>query len=91
VTLPPDLERFVAEAVAAGRYGDASAAVAAGLNLLRRQEQARVELLASALAAKEESDRDGYLAGDEVAKQGRATSPPDPLAQQRTEGVFRKA
>ena len=73
VTLPPELERFVAEAVAAGRYGSASEAVAAGLSLLRRQEQARAELLASVLAAKEESDRDGYLTGDEVAERVRAT------------------
>ena len=70
VTLPPELERFVADAVAAGRYGNASEAVAAGLSLLQRQEQARADLLASVLAAKEESDRDGYLTGDEVARSG---------------------
>jgi antitoxin ParD1/3/4 len=73
VTLPPELERFVAEAVAAGRYGSASEAVAAGLSLLQRQEQARAELLASVLVAKEESDRDGYLTGDEVAVRVRET------------------
>lgn len=73
LTLPPDLEQFVAEAVATGRYGNASEAVAAGLSLLRRQEQARAELQASILAAKEESDRDGYLTADEVAERVRAT------------------
>ena len=43
------------------------------MTLLRRQEAARAELLVSVLAAKEESDRDGYLTGDEVAQRVRAT------------------
>src|SRR5208282_1526459 len=53
VTLPPELERFATEAVAAGRYRDLSDVVAAGVSLLQRQEQARAELLASVLAAGE--------------------------------------
>jgi len=73
VTLPPDLERFATEAIAAGRYRDVSDVVAAGVSLLQRQEQARAELLVSVLAAKEESDRDGYLTGDVVAERVRAT------------------
>ena len=73
VTLPPDLERFATEAVAAGRYRTVSDVVAAAVTLLQRHEQARAELLASVLAAKEESDRDGYLTGDEAAERVRAT------------------
>jgi putative addiction module CopG family antidote len=73
VTLPPELERFATEAVAAGRYRNVADVVAAGVSLLQRQEQARAELLASVLAAKEESDRSGYLNGDEVAERVRAT------------------
>ena len=73
VSLTPELERFATEAVAAGRYRDVSHVVAAGVSLLQRQEQARAELLASVLAAKEESNRDGYLTGDEVAERVRAT------------------
>ena len=73
VTLPPELERFATEAVAAGRYRDVSDVVAAGVSLLQRQEQARAELLASVLAAREESDQSGYLNGDEVAERVRAT------------------
>ena len=73
VTLPPELERFAEEAVAAGRYRDVSAVVAAGIRLLQRQDEARAELLASVLAAKEESDQEGYLTGDEVAARARAT------------------
>jgi putative addiction module CopG family antidote len=73
VTLPPELERFATEAVAAGRYRNVSDVVAAGVSLLQRQEQARAELLASVLAAREESDRSGNLNGDEVAERVRAT------------------
>lgn len=73
VTLPPELERFATEAVAAGRYRDVSEVVAAGVSLLQRQEQARAELLTSVLAARDESDRSGYLDGDEVAERVRAT------------------
>jgi len=73
VTLPPELGRFATEAVATGRYRDVSEVVAAGVSLLQRQEQARAELLASVVAAKKESDQDGYLTGDEVAAQVRAT------------------
>ena len=73
VALPPELEHFATEVIAAGRYRDVSEVVVAGVRLLQRQEQARAELLASVLAAKEESDRDGYLTGDEVAERVRAT------------------
>jgi putative addiction module CopG family antidote len=61
----------VTEAVAAGRYRSVSDVVAAAVTLLQRHEQARAELLASVRAAKEESDRDGYLTGDEVAERVR--------------------
>jgi putative addiction module CopG family antidote len=73
VTLPPELERFATEAVAAGHYRDVSEVVAAGVALLQRHEQARTELLASVETAKAESERDGYLTGDEVAERVRAT------------------
>ena len=73
VALPPELEQFAAEAVASGRYRDRADLIAAGIGLLRQQEAARAELLASVLAAKEEGDRDGYRDGDEVAARVRAT------------------
>jgi antitoxin ParD1/3/4 len=73
VTLPPELERFATEAVAAGRYRDVSDVIVAGVSLLQRQERARAELLTSVLAARQESDQSGYLNGDEVAAQVRAT------------------
>ena len=73
VTLPPELEQFAAEAISTGRYRDLSELVSAGMRLLQRQDEARAELLASVLAAKQESDREGYLTGDEVAERVRAT------------------
>ena len=73
VTLPPELERFAEEAVAAGRYRDLSEVVAAGLRLLQRQEQARATFNASLEEAEAEGDREGYLTGNEVAARVRAT------------------
>ncbi len=72
VTLPPDLQRFAEDAVASGRYRDVSDLVAAGVSLLRRQEQARAELLASVLASKEEAGREGCVSGDEMLARVRA-------------------
>ena len=73
VALPPDLEQFAAEEVAAGRYRDVGEVVRAGIGLLQQRAQARGELLASVLAAQEEGDRLGYLTGDEVAAHVRET------------------
>lgn len=73
ITLPPDLEQFAVEAVASGRFQTVDEVVRTGVELLKRQEQARAELLASVLAAEEEGDRLGYLTGDEVAAHVRAT------------------
>jgi putative addiction module CopG family antidote len=73
IALPPDLEQFAAEAVAAGHYRDTAEVVRAGVELLRRREQARADLLASVIAAREEGDRDGYLTADEVATHVRET------------------
>jgi len=73
ITLPPDLEQFAAEAVAAGHYRDTAEVVRAGVELLRRREHARAELLASVLAAREEGERAGYLTADEVAAHVRET------------------
>jgi antitoxin ParD1/3/4 len=72
ITLPPDLERFADEAVAAGRYQDIADVVRAGVALLRRMEAERARLLASVLAAEEEADRDGYLSADEMVERVEA-------------------
>jgi putative addiction module CopG family antidote len=73
VILTPELERFAAEAVAAGRYRDIADVVHAGIDLLRQRDAARAALLDSVLAAQAEGDRDGYLTGEEVAARVLAT------------------
>ena len=69
VTLPPDLEQFAADAVAAGRFRDVSEVVAAALVLLRRQDAARAELLASVVAAEQKGDRLGYLSLEAIERE----------------------
>lgn len=68
VRLPPELERFAEEAVAAGRYRDLSDALAAGLRLLQRQEQARADFVASLDAAIREGERDGFFTIEQVER-----------------------
>lgn len=60
LTLPPDLEHFVADAVAQGRYRDASEVVRAGVRLLQRAETERGDLIASLEQAAAEGERDGF-------------------------------
>ncbi|HME20396.1 MAG TPA: type II toxin-antitoxin system ParD family antitoxin [Acetobacteraceae bacterium] len=69
VTLTPDLERFAADAVANGRYRDVSAVVQASMSLLQRAEAERAAFVASLEAAEAESERDGFLAVDEVHRE----------------------
>ena len=73
MTLPPDLEQFAADAVAAGRYRDVGEVVAAGVALLKQRDSDRSALLRSVLEAQAEGDRLGYLTGDEVAVHVRQT------------------
>lgn len=66
VTLPPELERFAAEAVAAGRYRDLDEVIAAGVGLLLRAEAERAAFVRSLEEAEAEADRDGWLTADDV-------------------------
>ncbi len=72
MSLPPELEKYAAEAVAAGRYRDVGEVVAAGVDLLRQRDAARASFLASVLAAEEEADREGCVSGDEMLARVRA-------------------
>ncbi len=69
VTLPPDLERFAADAVAQGRYADLSDVVRAGVSLLQRVEAERAAFVASLDEAVAESVRDGFLTGEQVHRE----------------------
>ncbi len=72
VTLPPDLERFVADAVAAGDFRDATDVLAAGIRLLREQRAARAAFVRSLEESEAEADRDGWLSLDEVMAEADA-------------------
>lgn len=69
LTLPPELERFAAEAVAAGRYRDLSDALAAGLRLLQRAEAERAAFNALLEAAEAEGEREGFFTIEEVHRE----------------------
>lgn len=69
VTLPPELERFAAEAVAAGRYRDLSEVVRAGVSLLRRQDAARAAFVTSLDTAIAEGERAGFFTIEEVERE----------------------
>jgi putative addiction module CopG family antidote len=64
--LPPELVRFAAEPVAAGRYRDVSEVVAAGISILRRTEDARATLLESVQLAERNGGLNGFLSLDEI-------------------------
>ncbi len=66
VTLPPDLQRFAEDEVAAGRFRNLSEVAAAGVALLRRAEAERAAFIASLEAAEAEADRDGWVSLDEM-------------------------
>jgi putative addiction module CopG family antidote len=66
VSLPPDLERFAIEVVSDGRYSDVAAVVAAGVQLLRLQENARAEFVKSLQEAENEADRVGCVSLNEL-------------------------
>jgi antitoxin ParD1/3/4 len=72
VTLPPELERFAAEAVVAGRYRDVSEVVRAGLSLLQRAETEVAEFVVSLEEARAEGERDGFLNAEQVEQRVRA-------------------
>jgi antitoxin ParD1/3/4 len=65
VTLPPELEAFIEERVAAGRFATAGEAVREGLRLLEQHEQQRDAVLADL--------RQEIETGVEQAKAGKLT------------------
>jgi antitoxin ParD1/3/4 len=72
VTLSPELERFAAEEVAAGRYRDISEVVRAGLSLLQRAEAEVAEFVSSLEHARVEGERDGLLTAEQVEQRVQA-------------------
>jgi putative addiction module CopG family antidote len=71
ITLTPELERFAAEAVAAGRYRDMSEVVQAGLSLLKQAEAEVADFVASLEQATAEGEQDGFLSAAQVESRVR--------------------
>jgi antitoxin ParD1/3/4 len=76
VNLTAELDRFVVETVASGRYENASEVVRAGLRALEEREQLRQAKLAALRGALEEGEKSGVAEGDAFrrvrAKLGRS-------------------
>jgi antitoxin ParD1/3/4 len=68
VNLTPELDRFVHSRIRAGRYGNASEVVRAGLRSLERDEQEHEAKLAALRAAIDEGDQSGFVTGDVFAR-----------------------
>ncbi len=66
VTLPPNLEQFATEAVAAGRYRDVSEVLATGIGIVRRLEAERAAFVRTLEDAEAEADRDGWHSLEDV-------------------------
>lgn len=66
MTLPPELERYADEAVAAGRFRDRGEVVAAGLVLLQQADHEVSVFVNSLEEARAESDRDGWVSLDDM-------------------------
>ncbi len=69
VTLPPDLQRFVADAVAQGRHVDLDDLVRAAVSLLQRAEAERAAFIVSHDKAVAEGKRDGFITIKEVLQE----------------------
>ena len=69
MTLPPELERFADEAVAAGRFRDRSEVVAAGLRLLQQAEEDLAAFVQSLEDAQAEGERDGFVPAEQVHRE----------------------
>jgi len=78
VSLTPELEKFVADKVATGRYTSASEVVREALRLLEREEKSREEQIAEfnrELKARLDSlDRGEYVTAEESLRRIQAKS-----------------
>jgi putative addiction module CopG family antidote len=68
VTLPPGLEQFATEAVAAGRYRNVAEVVVSALDLLQHAEASSAALIASLDAAQDEGRRVGFVSVEEMER-----------------------
>jgi putative addiction module CopG family antidote len=69
LTLPPELERFADEAIAAGRYRDRAELLAASVSLLRQAEAEVAAFVQSLEEAQAEAERMGCRSADDVHRE----------------------
>jgi antitoxin ParD1/3/4 len=72
VHLPPELERFVRQCVADGRYNNVSEVVGSALRLLQDYEEQRRAFTESLIEAEKEADRDGTFTVEQVSAEMQA-------------------
>ena len=68
ISLTRQLDRFVAQKVASGRYENASEVIRAGLRTLEREEQQYEAKFSALRAAIDEGDSSGIATGDVLGR-----------------------
>jgi antitoxin ParD1/3/4 len=72
VHLSPELERFARQCVEEGRYNNVSEVVRSALRMLQDAEERKRAFMAMLDGVREESDRDGWVSGDDAIAQARS-------------------
>jgi len=72
VHLTPELERFARQCVEEGRYNNVSEVVRSALRMLQDAEDRKKAFMAILDAAREESDRDGWVSAEDALAQANA-------------------
>ena len=69
VHLSPELERFARQCVEEGRYNNVSEAVRSALRMLQDAQDRKTAFMAMLDRVREESDREGWVSGDDAIAQ----------------------
>jgi len=72
VHLSPELERFAKQCVEEGRYNNFSEVVRSALRMLQDAEERKRAFMAMLDGVRQESDRDGWVTGDDAIAMARA-------------------
>ena len=69
VHLSPELERFARQCVEEGRYNNVSEVVRSALRMLQDAQDRKTAFMAMLDRVREESDREGWVSGDDAIAQ----------------------
>lgn len=69
VHLSPELERFAKQCVEEGRYNNVSEVVRSALRMLQDAQDRKTAFMAMLDGVREESDREGWVSGDDAIAQ----------------------